>query len=110
MAVDAILPRHCIMPGQIHASPVFDNASRALQRISLDNDATTAIAAGDAQAMEQVLEMAVRLNNQVVGRRVQVAALHGLTCTAFCTLQLRVHDSLYAMYISLLCKLTSWFH
>lgn len=79
MAVDAILSRHCIMPGQIHASPVFDNASRALQRLSLDNDATTAIAAGDAQAMEQVLEMAVRLNNQVVGRRLQVASLHGLT-------------------------------
>ena len=74
MAVDAILPRHCIMPGQIHASPVFDNASRALQRLTLDNDATTAIAAGDGQAMEQVLDMAVRLHNQVVARRLQVGA------------------------------------
>lgn len=72
MAVDAILPSHGIMPGQIHASPVFDNASRALQRLSLDNDATTAIAGGDVDAMDQVLVMAVKLNNPVVAGRLQV--------------------------------------
>lgn len=72
MGIDAILPRHCIMAGQIHASPVFDNASRALQRLSLDNEATTAIAGGNPPTMEGVLEMAVRLNNPVVARRLQV--------------------------------------
>lgn len=82
MAVEAILPRHSIMPGQIHASPVFDNASRALQRLSLDNDATTAIAKGDLQAMDQVLDMAVRLNNPVVAGRLQVEACRHMKIVA----------------------------
>lgn len=75
MALDNIYHRHGIMPGAVRSSPAFDNASRALQRLTLDNEAAAAVATGDWQAMEQVLEVARAHNNTVVVRRLEVRYL-----------------------------------
>ena len=72
MALDNIYHRHAIMPGAVRSSPAFDNASRALQRLTLDNEAAAAVATGNWQAMEQVLEVARAHNNPVVVRRLEV--------------------------------------
>lgn len=75
MALDNIYHRHGIMPGAVRSSPAFDNASKALQRLTLDNEAAAAVATGDWQAMEQVLEVAKAHNNPVVVRRLEVRFL-----------------------------------
>ena len=75
MALDNIYHRHGIMPGAVRCSPVFDNAWKALQRLTLDNEAAAAVATGDLQAMEQVLEVARAHNNTVVVRRLEVRYL-----------------------------------
>lgn len=72
MALDKIYHHHGIMPGAVRSSPVFDNASRALQRLTLDNEAAAAVATADWQVMEQVLEVARQQNNQVVASRMEV--------------------------------------
>ena len=72
MALDKIYHRHAIMPGAVRSSPAFDNATRALQRLTLDNEAAAAVATADWQAMEQVLEEARKQNNQVVAHRMEV--------------------------------------
>jgi len=73
MGLDKIYHHHGIMPGAVRSSPVFDNASRALQRLTLDNEAAAAVATADWQAMEQVLEVAKKQNNQVVAHRMEVS-------------------------------------
>lgn len=73
MGLDRIYHHHGIMPGAVRSSPVFDNASRALQRLTLDNEAAAAVATADWQAMEQVLEVARKQNNKVVAHRMEVA-------------------------------------
>ena len=75
MALDNIYHRHGIMPGAVRSSPAFDNASKALQRLTLDNEAAAAVATGDWQCMEQVLEVARAHNNPVVVRRLEVRFL-----------------------------------
>ena len=72
MGLDKIYHRHAIMPGAVRCSPVFDNASRALQRLTLDNEAAAAVATADLPAMEQVLEVARKHNNSVVASRMEV--------------------------------------
>ena len=72
MGLDKVCHRHGIMTGAVRCSPAFDNASRALQRLTIDNEAATAVAAGDRQAMQQVLEAARKQNNQVVAQRMEV--------------------------------------
>ncbi|KAL0033157.1 hypothetical protein WJX79_005908 [Trebouxia sp. C0005] len=73
MGLDKIYHHHGIMPGAVRSSPVFDNASRALQRLTLDNEAAAAVATATWQAMEQVLEVARKQNNQVVAHKMEVA-------------------------------------
>ena len=73
MGLDNIYHRHGIMPGAVRSSPAFDNASRALQRLTLDNEAAAAVATGSWEAMEQVLEVARVQNNPVVARRMEVS-------------------------------------
>jgi len=75
MGLDKIYHHHGIMPGAVRSSPVFDNASRALQRLTLDNEAAAAVATADWQAMEQVLEVARKQNNQVVAHRMEVCSV-----------------------------------
>lgn len=81
MALDNIYHRHSIMPGAVRSSPAFDNAWRALQRLTLDNEAAAAVATGDWQAMEQVLAVARAHNNTVVVRRLE-ASLNRLEAEA----------------------------
>jgi len=88
MGLDKIYHHHGIMPGAVRSSPVFDNASRALQRLTLDNEAAAAVATTDWQAMEQVLEVARKQNNQVVAHRMEVCSVPSqnmldLYCTCF---------------------------
>lgn len=75
MGLDKIYHHHGIMPGAVRSSPVFDNASRALQRLTLDNEAAAAVATATWQAMEQVLEVARKQNNQVVAHKMEVCSL-----------------------------------
>ena len=72
MRLDKIYHRHGIMPGAVRSSPAFENASKALQRLTLDNEAAAAVATGNWQAMEQILEVARSQNNPVVARRMEV--------------------------------------
>ena len=44
IGLDKIYHLHAIMPGAVRSSPAFDNASRALQRLTLDNEAAAAVA------------------------------------------------------------------
>ena len=88
MDLDKIYHHHGIMPGAVRSSPVFDNASRALQRLTLDNEAAAAVAIADWQAMEQVLEVARKQNNQVVAHRMEVCfvsfrSILDVCCTYF---------------------------
>ena len=91
IGLDKIYHRHAIMPGTVRCSPVFENASRALQRLTLDNEAAAAMATADLPAIEQVLEVARKQNNSVVASRMEVmlkiltSMIHGTCMQAYCT-------------------------
>ena len=95
MALDKIYHHHGIMPGAVRSSPAFDNASRALQRLTLDNEAAAAVATADWQAMEQVLEVARQQNNQVVANRMEVHLVFSLLLLSLQTAHIPHQQSLY---------------
>ena len=95
MALDKIYHHHGIMPGAVRSSPAFDNASRALQRLTLDNEAAAAVATADWQAMEQVLEVARQQNNQVVANRMEVQLAFSLLLLYLQTAHTPHQQSLY---------------